>query len=128
MREHSPFAETFDDVGAPVRQGAAGMHDDRPKDASEDLYDLYRSHRGKVTDKWSSYLEVYNRLFTLFRPLPVRLLEIGVQNGGSLEVWAKYFPNAELIVGCDIDLECAHLRYADPRIAVVMADATTPEG
>ncbi len=128
MREHSPFAETFDDVGAPVRQGAAGMHDDRPKDASEDLYDLYRSHRGKVTDKWSSYLEVYNRLFTLFRPLPVRLLEIGVQNGGSLEVWAKYFPNAELIVGCDIDLECAHLRYADPRIAVVIADATTPEG
>ena len=87
------------------------------------LAELYRTHTGKVSDKWASYLAVYNRIFEPYRDKPVRLLEIGIQNGGSLEVWSKYFTNAMRLVGCDIDENCRQLTYADSRIAVVVGDA-----
>lgn len=53
------------------------------------------------------------------------MLEIGVQNGGSLEIWGKYFGNAEIIVGCDIRPECGGLEFDDPRIAIVVANANS---
>jgi hypothetical protein len=73
------------------------------------------------------YLDEYNRLFDAHREQPVRLLEIGVQNGGSLEIWSKFFSNAEKIIGCDINPDCAQLQFDDPKIAVVVADANTDE-
>uniref|UniRef100_UPI003340CCFF rhamnan synthesis F family protein n=1 Tax=Castellaniella defragrans TaxID=75697 RepID=UPI003340CCFF len=87
------------------------------------LKQLYREHTGKVSDKWSLYLEEYDRLFDPYQEHPVNLLEIGVQNGGSLDIWGKYFPNAVHLVGCDINPDCARLRYDDPRITVVVGDA-----
>jgi hypothetical protein len=92
------------------------------------LTEIYRNHIGKVSDRWSLYLTEYDRLFAPWRDKPIRLLEIGIQNGGSLEIWSQFFPNAEKIVGCDIDLACTRLKYDDKRVAVVVADATTAEG
>jgi GT2 family glycosyltransferase len=89
------------------------------------LLELYGEHQGKVSDKWSTYLAEYERLFSGFRDQPVRMLEIGVQNGGSLEIWSKYFPNAQILVGCDINPDCAKLAYDDPRIQLVIGDANT---
>jgi len=83
--------------------------------------DLYAAHRGKVSDKWESYLPVYDEAFRAFRDKPVDLLEIGIQNGGSLEVYARYFPRFNKIVGCDIDPKCAGLTY-DSGIEVIVGD------
>jgi hypothetical protein len=69
------------------------------------------------------YLTEYERLFNKYRDQPIRLLEIGIQNGGSLEIWSKYFINATAIVGCDINPDCASLSYEDPRISVILGDA-----
>ncbi len=91
------------------------------------LHQLYTEHTGKVSDKWSLYLTEYNRLFATYRDDPVRLLEIGIQNGGSLEIWSKYFSNAATLVGCDINPDCAYLTYEDPRIGVIVGDANAPE-
>jgi glycosyltransferase involved in cell wall biosynthesis len=91
------------------------------------LRELYAEHTGKVSDKWSLYLREYDRLFTQFRDRPVRMLEIGIQNGGSLEIWAKYFADAAAFVGCDINPDCAKLSYDDPRIHVIVGDANLPE-
>jgi hypothetical protein len=91
------------------------------------LPDLYRAHTGKVSDKWASYLTLYDRLFAPYRLRPVRLLEIGIQNGGSLELWAKFFPAATAIVGCDINEACRALQYDDPRISLVVGDANAPD-
>jgi len=87
------------------------------------LVQLYRAHQGKVSDKWEIYLEEYDRIFSGFRGQPVRMLEIGIQNGGSLEIWSEYFPQAQVLVGCDINPDCARLSYEDPRIKVVIGDA-----
>lgn len=32
----------------------------------------------------------------------IAVVEVGVQNGGSLELWDEYFFRANAIVGCDI--------------------------
>ncbi|MDO9571495.1 MAG: glycosyltransferase [Hydrogenophaga sp.] len=89
------------------------------------LADLYQNHTGKVSDKWSLYLSEYDRLFTPYREQPISLLEIGVQNGGSLEIWSQFLINGTKFVGCDINPDCAKLTYEDPRITVIVGDATT---
>ena len=92
--------------------------------SEKSLQSLYSTHHGKVSDKWSSCLVFYNDIFDDYRKKNVRVLEIGVQNGGSLELWAKYFPNAERIVGCDINQCCSNLQFEDDRISVVIGDAS----
>jgi lipopolysaccharide biosynthesis protein len=89
------------------------------------LRQLYEEHKGKVSDSWSLYIDEGDRIFAPYRDKSISLLEIGIQNGGSLEIWGKYFPEARKIVGCDIDPVCARLRFTDPRIAVVVGDANT---
>jgi SAM-dependent methyltransferase len=91
------------------------------------LLDLYKDHDGKVSDKWELYLSEYDRLLSRYRKKPLSVLEIGVQNGGSLEIWAKYFPEAERIFGCDIDPSCAELQFEDSRISVFVGDANSSD-
>ena len=78
----------------------------------------------KSSDKWALYLRVYESLFAPFRDRALSILEIGVQNGGFTEVLAAYFSNAECIVGCDIDEKCGLLEFSDPRISLVVGDAS----
>ncbi len=94
---------------------------------TESLLELYENHTGKVSDKWSLYLREYDRIFSPYRFKEVSLLEIGIQNGGSLEIWNKYFSNAKKIIGCDINPDCSKLTYEDSRISVIVGDATIDE-
>lgn len=88
---------------------------------------IFLEHSGKVSDKWESYLYTYDNILPEFKPKPIRLLEIGVQNGGSLEVWAKYFQAAQQIIGCDVHQDVGTLTFKDPRIRAVVGNATDPE-
>jgi SAM-dependent methyltransferase len=87
------------------------------------LRELFANVR-KSSDKWALYLDVYKDLFAPFRERPISILEIGIQNGGFTEVLAAYFGSAVKIVGCDIDEKCGSLVFSDPRISVVIGDAT----
>lgn len=84
-------------------------------------------HKGKIADKWSSYLPIYNQLFTHSREEPLSILEIGVQNGGSLECYASYFQNAKFIIGCDIDKACERLTFQEANIHLIVGDANAHE-
>ena len=95
--------------------------------SSKTLHQLYAEHTGKVSDKWSLYLTEFDRLFDGYREKSICLLEIGIQNGGSLEIWSKYFSNASALIGCDINPDCARLSYDDPRVGVIVGDANTPD-
>jgi SAM-dependent methyltransferase len=93
-------------------------------DSVRGLYAAYAKEQGqKVSTKWDSYLDVYEDMFRPFKQEAVDLLEIGVQNGGSLEVWSRYFPRARTLTGCDINPRCAGLAYADPRVQVIVGNA-----
>lgn len=93
--------------------------------ASRSIDALHRSKTGKVSDKWASYLTYYDALFAPLREAPISMLEIGIQNGGSLETWASYFTQARQFIGCDIAPRCEALRYEDPRVSVVVGDANS---
>lgn len=86
------------------------------------LEEIYADHKGFVSDKWDIYLREYERIFSPLRQCSVRLLEIGVQNGGSLQIWEKYFPRAEAIIGCDANPDCERLTYASPQIKLILGD------
>lgn len=118
----------FSTIYSEVREESAARFDPPalPKDKAPSLLvsDIHDRHQGFVSDKWTNTLLHYDRIMPEFRDRDVRLLEIGVQNGGSLEVWASYFAHGRIFVGCDIDPACAFLKYADPRISIVCADAS----
>jgi len=88
---------------------------------------LHLNNTGKVSDKWESYLDYYNEIFTPFKNKDISLLEIGIQNGGSLQTYLKFFKNAEMIVGCDIDDKCHNLDYDDKRIKVIVGNINSNE-
>ena len=88
------------------------------------LAKLYKEHNGKVSDKWTIYIDQYEEKFKPYQDAKIRILEIGIQNGGSLEIYANYFNNAELILGCDINEKCLGLTYQEKNIQVIVGDAT----
>ncbi len=77
-----------------------------PADADE-LTRLFYAHRGPIIHKWTHYLPVYHRHFERFRGSRVRILELGVSEGGSLQLWRDYFGPAAVIYGVDINPRCA---------------------
>ena len=89
----------------------------------DSLKTLYETHQGKVSEKWALYLNDYDHILAPYRNQAISLLEIGVHNGGSLEIWSKYFPQAAHIIGCDSNEQCQTLHYDDARIQVVIGDA-----
>lgn len=81
----------------------------RPKDlpAPGDLERIFWDNTDATVHKWQHYFDIYERHFSNFRGRPVRMLEIGVSRGGSLEMWRRYFGPDAVIFGIDIDPECA---------------------
>lgn len=53
--------------------------------------------------KWLHYLPVYESALSTFRSRPIRMMEIGVLGGGSLEMWRRYLHPESTIVGIDVD-------------------------
>jgi SAM-dependent methyltransferase len=96
---------------------------------SNQLADLFFEHRGKTIDKWEHYFAIYSRELVPFvaAKLPVRLLEIGVQNGGSLELWLKYLPEGSEIIGVDIDPKVGSLTF-EGAISAFVLDASDSSG
>ena len=48
------------------------------------------------TDKVGQYLSFYDSLWNDFRDEYKKVCEIGVKHGGSIRLWAEYFPNANV--------------------------------
>jgi len=78
------------------------------------------------SDKWEPYFNIYERHLNALRDEEINLIEVGVQKGGSLDMWSNYFPKAKKITGIDIDVECKNLRYDDDRIDIVIGDQSDP--
>lgn len=75
--------------------------------------EIHKAKTGKVSDKWESYLRHYDSLFAMYRDQNISLLEIGIQNGGSLDTYCEYFKNAKILIGCDINVNCSKLNYEE---------------
>ena len=72
-----------------------------------DLLDIYAGNREVKVHKWHHYIPIYDRYFSAWRGRPLRFLEIGVNNGGSLQMWRRYFGDQATLFGIDINPDCA---------------------
>lgn len=66
------------------------------------LQQIFESHNGRITTKWTHYPYYYHRHLQEFIGKPITILEIGVGGGGSLQVWKKYFGSQCKVVGIDV--------------------------
>lgn len=101
--------------------------DPREKEAVSDqttggVADVFFGHRGRVIHKWVHYLEIYERHFAPFRNTPVKMLEIGVFKGGSLEMWREYFGETATIFGVDVNPDCAGYVTAPNQVRIGSQD------
>jgi cephalosporin hydroxylase len=94
------------------------------KTHNTELGRLFFAHRGRIMQKWVHYLGLYDAYLAPFRSTPVRILEIGVNRGGSLQLWREYFGPKALIYGVDVNPECADL--ADPPTQVRIGSQADP--
>lgn len=89
------------------------------------LADIFEQHTGRLVHKWSHYFPVYERYLSPYRGKPIRMLEIGVSHGGSLQLWKNYLGAAAALVGVDIDPRCRD--YAEDRIDIEIGDQSDPQ-
>lgn len=76
--------------------------------------------------KLEHYFDVYDRYFSKYRNTPVRILEIGVCDGGSLDLWREYFGDMAIIYGIDINPSVK--RFNTQRTRIIIADQQDREG
>ncbi len=98
----------------PAKVGSYSFHSSRPDDIinvlrgqhnlSLSLLDSY-SLSSRI-HKWHHYLPLYEKYFEKFRGRPLRFLEIGLGEGGSLSLWRNYFGPDATIFGIDINPSC----------------------
>lgn len=76
---------------------------------------LFDEHR--CIDKWINYFAVYEKWFSPYRGKDIVFVEVGVQNGGSAQMWKKYFGKSAQVVGVDINPNCKQLEeFANCRL------------
>jgi hypothetical protein len=81
------------------------------------LRSIAARHSGTRFVKWLHYFDVYDRHMSEFLAerarrgltVPLRVLEIGVWRGGSLELWREFLGDDAVIFGVDIDPESARV-------------------
>jgi hypothetical protein len=82
-----------------------------------------KSHR-KI-HKILHYFEIYEKYFSGYLGRPIRMLEIGVWNGGSAQMWKDYFADGSQIVGIDIDSRCK--QFEEDGIAICIGSQADPD-
>jgi hypothetical protein len=91
-----------------------------PPSGPEGTDELSRLVKGR-SDKGfpgHGYTENYERFLRPWKNDPIRIFEIGIASGGSLQVWQEYFPRAS-IYGVDIKDSS---RFENARVKTCVAD------
>jgi cephalosporin hydroxylase len=65
-----------------------------------------------------NYVEIYERFMFQWKHDPIKIFEIGIEDGGSLVMWQEYFPKAS-IFGLDIEDKSA---LANVRVKTIVGD------
>ena len=77
---------------------------------------LFENHR--CMDKWVHYFPIYEKWFSPYRGKDIVFVEIGVQNGGSIQMWKNYFGKDAKIIGVDIDKRCKQFEDENENIFI----------
>lgn len=64
------------------------------------------------------YFDVYERHLSKYRGKEIVMVEIGIYQGGSLQMWKEYFGDKAKIYGIDIDPRCKELEEENIEIFI----------
>lgn len=73
--------------------------------------------------KSDNYFEIYEKHLSKFIGKEIIFVEIGILNGGSLQMWKKFFGKKAKIIGIDINPECK--KFEDDQIEVFIGDQSS---
>jgi SAM-dependent methyltransferase len=84
-----------------------------------DLFHISGVDNTGATDKGASnkldghsYIQnFYGKEFEVYKNKKIKILEIGIFEGGSIKLWKEYFSKAKEIIGVDITNEYLHQKY-----------------
>ena len=85
-----------------------------------DLEKYFTENTNRSIHKWQHYFDIYDSHFSRFRGTDVHLVEFGVSEGGSLQMWKEYFGPGCKIFGIDINPYCKELE--EDRIKIFTGD------
>ncbi len=85
-----------------------------------DLEQFFNQHTGRLIHKWHHYFEIYDRHFSRFRGRPVNIVEFGVSQGGSMQMWRHYFGPSARLFGVDINPNCK--QFEEPGVQIFIGD------
>jgi hypothetical protein len=83
------------------------------------LWHIFLTKQDRSVRKMTSYFPAYEQHLARFVNRPAFLLEIGVSDGGSLQMWKQYLGPFARVVGVDVREGCA---FAEDQIEVRIGD------
>jgi SAM-dependent methyltransferase len=84
------------------------------------LWSDFLTNDQRLIHKWKHYFPAYERHFGRFVNTDVVFLEIGCGEGGSLQMWKRFFGPFARIVGIDLRPECK--QFAEDQIDIRIGD------
>jgi hypothetical protein len=89
------------------------------------LLEIYKTLNFKST-KWDTYFDHYEKHLSHLIGKSPNVLEIGIAEGGSLELWYRYFENGK-IFGVDANPECINHKYNNENIIAELGDQSSEQ-
>jgi hypothetical protein len=88
------------------------------------LWSEFLSNQQRPIHKWTHYFSIYERHFGHLRNQPIKFLEIGCGQGGSLQMWKRWLGPRATIVGLDKRAECR--AFEEDQIHVRIGNQSDP--
>lgn len=82
------------------------------------LSEYFLNNKENAINKWMHYFDIYHQYFKKFNNKEVSILEIGVYQGGSLNMWRDYFGKDAKIYAIDINPECKQFETENTKIFI----------
>lgn len=89
-----------------------------------ELYSIWKDIPGG--HKWHHYFDIYESTIRDLGDAPLRMLEIGVNRGGSAKMWNRFLPKGSVYLGLDINPDCKQFEDRDNNIFVEIGDQSEP--
>ncbi len=80
--------------------------------------EYFEKNTANSIHKWIHYFDIYDLWFKKYRNRPVVILEIGVYQGGSLNMWRDYFGPEAQIFAIDINPLCKQFEAENTKIFI----------